>query len=256
MKVDPGPFALGDVGGRGPAVLCLHGLSGTPYEVRRPAEALERAGFACLGPLLPGHGTSPAELHRSRRGDWLDGARASYDRLQQTHSSVYLLGLSMGGTLALRLAEWYDVDGALVLAAPVDLGWLARTFIPLSAPLIRSLPKRPDIRDAEARAVHPSYDRMPLRSVVELIRLGREVEAELGQVTAPLRLVYSKQDRTVPLANAERIRSAVGSTRCDLHLLERSGHVMPVDLEADRIEALAVEFFADLEKAAAIDGPE
>ena len=42
----------------------------------------------------------------------------------------------------------------------------------------------------------------------------------------------------------------------DLHLLERSGHVMPVDLEADRVEVLAVEFFADLEKARAIDGPE
>jgi len=231
-------------------------LTGTPYEVRRPAEALERAGFACLGPLLPGHGTSPAELHGSGRGDWADAARASYDRLRQTHSSVYVLGLSMGGTLALRLAAHCYVDGVLVMAAPVDLGWVARTLVPLSAALIRSMPKSSDIRDAEARAVHPSYDRMPLRSVVELIRLGREVEDELGQVTAPLRLVYSTQDRTVPLANAERIRSAVGSTRCDLHLLERSGHVMPVDLEADRIEALAVEFFSDLEKAAAIDAPE
>ena len=59
MSPDPGPFKLGDVGGSGPAVLCLHGLTGTPYEVRPPAEALAEAGFACLGPLLPGHGTHP-----------------------------------------------------------------------------------------------------------------------------------------------------------------------------------------------------
>ena len=57
-------------------------MIGTPYEVRPPAEALATRGFACLGPLLPGHGTDPGEL-------------------ASTHERVYVLGLSMGGLLAL-----------------------------------------------------------------------------------------------------------------------------------------------------------
>lgn len=67
MSVDPGPFRPGDVGGTGPAVLCVHGLTGTPYEVRPPAELLARHGFACLGPLLPGHGQTPQALARIPR---------------------------------------------------------------------------------------------------------------------------------------------------------------------------------------------
>lgn len=67
MSVDPGPFRLGDVGGTGPAVLCVHGLTGTPYEVRPPPELLARHGFACLGPLLPGHGQTPQALARIPR---------------------------------------------------------------------------------------------------------------------------------------------------------------------------------------------
>ncbi len=60
MTVDAGAFDLGPVGEPGPAVLCLHGLTGTPYEVRLPAEALAADGFACVGPVLPGH-NAPAE---------------------------------------------------------------------------------------------------------------------------------------------------------------------------------------------------
>ncbi len=67
MSVDPGPFRLGDVGGTGPAVLCAHGLIGTPYEVRPPAQLLARHGLAGLDPLLPGHGQTPQALARTPR---------------------------------------------------------------------------------------------------------------------------------------------------------------------------------------------
>ena len=93
MSPDPGPFKLGDFGGSGPAVLCLHGLTGTPWEVRLPAEALAEAGFACLGPLLAGHGTHPRELSGVTGRDWLAAALGAWDSLAKTHARVRALAL-------------------------------------------------------------------------------------------------------------------------------------------------------------------
>ncbi len=248
MTVDAGPFALGPVGGAGPAVLCLHGLSGTPYEVRPPAEALARSGFACLGPVLPGHGKTPEALQAVGREEWVEAALGSWDRLRSTHERVYLLGLSMGGVLALRLCAERPVAGALVMAAPLELGGLIRAAVPLLSWLIGFVPSRSDIRDRDALARHPSYDRMSLRAVRQLIQLGAEVGAELGRITAPLRLIYSRGDRTVPLSNAERVLEGVRSSRRDLHVLEKSGHVLPVDLDRERVAQLALDFFSELER--------
>jgi len=250
VTVDAGPFSLGPVGGSGAAVLCLHGLSGTPYEVRGPAESLAAAGFACLGPLLPGHGESPEQLSGTPRERWVAEARAAWDRLRTTHERVYVMGLSMGGVLALDLCAERPVAGALVMAAPLDLGWSVRKLVPGLSRVLRFVPSRSDIRDREALERHPSFDRMPLRAVAELIRLGSEVEAKLCSIRAPLRLVYSRGDRTVPLHNAEHIRSRVASAVSDVHLLEESGHVLPVDIERQRVVALALEFFRSLEEAA------
>ena len=257
MSVDAGPFALGPLGEGGPAVLCLHGLSGTPYEVRSTAQALAGAGFACRGPLLPGHGESPEALRRTPAAAWLESAGRAYDQLAEHHPRVYVLGLSMGGVLALWLCQSRAPAGALVMAAPLDLGRRARWGVALLRRLVRFVPSRSDIRDPEALARHPSYARMPLAAVRELIALGARVDADLGQIGAPLCLLYSRGDRTVPLANAERIRSAVGTASPQLHVLARSGHVLPVDLERERVARLAVDFFRGLEaKTQPLTAPE
>jgi carboxylesterase len=247
-SVDARPFELGPVGGQGPAVVCLHGLTGTPYEVRPPAEELAARGFACLGPLLPGHGENPDALARTRRERWLDAALAAYDRLARTHARVYALGLSMGGVLALALGARRRPGGLAVLAAPLDLGPVVRFGLPLARRLVRSLPKRPAIADPAARARHPGYDRMPLDAVAELVSLARAVEGELASVTAPLLLLYGRRDPTVSPANADRVLSGVASTDRALHFLERSQHVLPVDRDREEVAERVAAFFERLER--------
>jgi carboxylesterase len=232
-------------------VLCLHGLTGTPWEVRPPAEALAAAGFACYGPVLPGHGTTPEQLAETSGDRWVEGALAAYDRLSERHERVYVLGLSMGGVLALSVASRRPVAGLAVLAAPLQLGWVSRTGAQLLHRWVRFLPKTPAIADPEARAVHPGYDRMPLPAVVELVRLGRRVTGELDDVSAPLLLVYSRSDPTVPGENAERIQSGVGSRDCEVHWLSRSAHVLPVDLERVELAERVTRFVQRLEQGAA-----
>ncbi len=250
MNVDARAFSLGDVGGRGPAVLCLHGLTGTPWEVRSTAEALAGAGFACVGPVLPGHGSSPEELARTPRADWIEAALAAYDELARTHARVYVLGLSMGGVLGLALGARRRPRGIAVLAAPFDLGRSVRWGVPLLRRFVRFLPKTPAIADAEARARHPGYDRMPLAAVGELIALAAGVRAELASVRAPLLCVYSRHDPTVAPHNAELVLREVGSKQRAIYWLERSAHVLPVDCERAELAERVTGFFAELESSA------
>src|SRR5438876_499776 len=94
------PFALGD----GPdACLLLHGLTGSPAEMRPVGEALARAGFRAVGPLLPGHGTTPEDLHLLARADLLGAARSALLELRGARR-LYLCGLSMGALLSIHLA--------------------------------------------------------------------------------------------------------------------------------------------------------
>jgi carboxylesterase len=249
VKADGAPFRLGDArGGDAPAVLCVHGLTGTPYEVRPPAEALAQAGFFCEGLLLPGHGTRVAELSATPRTAWVDAVVAAHDALAERHARVYVLGLSLGGVLALALAQRRALAGAVVMAAPLRLARVVHTAVPLLARVVRSLPKTPAILDPEARARHPGYDRMPLPAVHELLRLAREVESALDRIAAPVQLIYSRRDPTVPAFNAERVMRGLPTGGHELHWLEDSAHVLPVDREREVVARRVVDFLSRLEK--------
>jgi esterase/lipase len=114
---------------------------------------------------------------------------------------------------------------------------------------VRFLPKTPSIEDPEARARHPGYDRMPLRAVAEVIRLGREVRAELGRVTAPTRLIFSEREPIVPPGNAGFILEGISSTDRGVSWLTESQHVLPVDLEGRAVSAQILDFMRAQEAA-------
>lgn len=249
MKVDANAFRLGDPrGGSAPAVLCLHGLTGTPYEIRPPAEALAEAGFYCEGPLLPGHGTSPAELGVTPQTEWVGAVLAAYDALAARHERVYAIGLSLGGLLALALAQQRRLPGLVALAVPLDLGWVVHRGVPWLHRWVRQLPKTPAILDLEARARHPGYDRMPLGAVNQLLLLSAQVRGALHTIQAPVSLIFSRLDPTVPVRNAELLMRELAPGDRELHWLERSGHVLPVDFERALVAQRVVEFLSRLEK--------
>jgi carboxylesterase len=228
-------------------VLCLHGLAGTPWDVRPAAEHLAGLGFRCVGPLLPGHGTRPEDLARTPARAWLDAAFAAHAELAARHSRVYVLGLSMGGVLGLGLCRYRPVRGAVLLAVPLRIRPRLRIPVQLLHRFVASAPRIPGIADPLARQVNPGYRRMPLAAVHALIGLLAQVRAELPGVRQPLLLVYSTGDRTVEFGNADWLRAEVGSERVELLRLERSGHILGVDLERDRIAAHSARFLLELE---------
>jgi carboxylesterase len=242
--VDVAPF---DLPGRGrAAALCLHGLTGTPYEVRPLAEAFSRAGIRALGPALPGHNRTPAELARIAHGEWLDAGREHLRSLRSRHERVFVVGVSLGGLLGLALAAEEPVDAVVVVGTPLRFSRMLGALIPLLAPFVPYAKKRggSDIREPGARSRHPSYDVMPLASVQELIRLQHLVRRRLSRVKAPILIAHGAHDRTARPSDARTILESVASAERELLVLEASAHVATVDHDGALLARAAAGFLS------------
>src|SRR5205085_98331 len=122
-EVLPGaePFAFpgGDGADGRIGVLLVHGFTGTPMSMRPWGEHLAAQGFAVRCPLLPGHGTRWQDCNLATEHDWTDAVGTAFDELAGDVDRVVVAGLSMGGTLSIRLAEVRPDDvAALVLVNP------------------------------------------------------------------------------------------------------------------------------------------
>jgi carboxylesterase len=241
-EVDASPFDL--PGGTGAAALCLHGLTGTPYEVRPLGEALAAAGIRAVGPALPGHNETPERLAGTHHEEWRAAARRELERLRRDHERVFGVGVSMGGLLVLDLAADAALDAAVVVGVPLRLARPVAALVPVARFFVRAVPKSAgsDIRDPEARARHPSYPVMPLAAVRQLQQLQKRVRRGLGRVTVPLLVAHGAHDRTANPADAQEIVAAVGSAERAHLLLEHSAHIVPVDLDGAALAGAVVRF--------------
>jgi carboxylesterase len=106
--------------------LLLHGLGGTPVEMRFVALGLARAGMTVSCPQLAAHSGNFDELQESRWQQWYASAEAALDELRNRCDTVIVAGLSMGAVLALMLAaeRKEDVDGVALYSPTLSLdGW-------------------------------------------------------------------------------------------------------------------------------------
>lgn len=230
----------GDVG-----VLVLHGFTGNPVSLRPLAEAMARAGYAVELPRLPGHGTSWQDLQARTWPEWADEAGAALDRLRGRTRAVVVAGLSMGGTLALHLAQARPADIAgLAVINPLlhssDLRLLALPVLKLL------MPSTPGIGNdiAKPGGDEKPYDRIPLRALHSFRQLQARVQDRLPAITAPTIIFSSRTDHVVEPENSTTVYERIRSTDRELVRLERSYHVATLDYDAELIEERTAAFVA------------
>ena len=238
------PWRLGD-GPRG--ALLIHGFASTPPELRRLGEVLAGHGFRCYAPTLPGHGTTPQDLERTRWQDWAARVAEAFDELASQCDDVVVAGQSMGGTLALHLAA-HDlrVRGVATLAAPIWLSGPLPPLLPLLKHVVRWHRAGDDVDLWNPDAVEElhSYGIRPTRSIDELRRVCAVVRNELAEVRAPVLVVHGERDRSIdPRCAREIVRRLVGSEAVRLEMLPRSGHAISVDVDRDRVSEDIVGWF-------------
>lgn len=252
------PFLIHGSGKRArTACLLIHGFTGTPKEMRWMGEYLSGQGFTTLGVRLTGHATHPEDMIRSRASDWMASVEDGYHLLSGLSDRIFLVGLSMGGILALLMATKLNVSGVFAMSTPYRLPDDPRLkLLNQISRFIKFLPKNDATPDAgwfdkQAFASHVSYPMNPVRSISELNILINQMQKALPQVNVPVFLVHSRDDNYVIKDSMQQIYDRLGTPEKQMMWVEGSGHVITREPARELVFKASQEFIINhTEKAA------
>ncbi|AXU95521.1 MAG TPA: alpha/beta hydrolase [Erwinia persicina] len=242
-------------------VLLIHGLTGTPNEMRGIARELNQAGHTVCAVQLAGHCGSADDLISTCWQDWYQSVIDAAKRLRQQVDCLIVGGLSMGALLALKYASDFPVNGVLVYSAtfrydgwsiPPVLRWIAPCLLPLAGLLHlgrhrmfnekepygvcnETLRRRIAKSMQEGDSAVAGLPGNPWPSLTEMMALSRNVRRALPRVVAPCLVLHAENDDIAHRRNALLIRDSV-SGEVELALLRNSYHMITID--NDRAELI------------------
>jgi carboxylesterase len=261
-------------GGR-TGLLLVHGLGGTPVELRVVAGGLARAGFTVFCPQLAGHCGSYEDLRTTGWRDWYGTVEEAHERLRRECDVIIVGGLSMGALLALQLAADNPdtVDGAVLFAPTL---WLDGWGIPWHACLFNLVhhkwcadlfgfrEREPfGVKDARVRslvtAAIQSGDSSqagqlvtPGSSMLEMRWLAQSVRRRLRSIRQPVLSLHPRQDDRASLNNTLYLQQRLGG-RVETVVLDDSYHIITMDRQRqtviDRTAAFARRLTRELAAA-------
>jgi carboxylesterase len=248
--------------------LLIHGLGGTPVELRYVAQGLTRAGFAVHCPLLEGHGGTEAELGATSWQDWYDSVAAAHDELRSRCDMVVVGGLSSGALLALNLAaERPNAVHATLLFAPTlwPNGWaIPKTFHLFKLVRHKWLANLMNFKEA---APYGIKDERIRRFVLDSLQsegrqltdiFGRRggvlwefkalrnvVKKRLAAVRQPTMIFHPRNDDQSDISNTTLLQRGLGGL-VDVVVLDDSYHMVTLDRQRSLVVDRTVDFGAQL----------
>lgn len=244
--------------GEGPTVLFLHGLGGTWRDWEPQLDDLS-ADHRCIVVEHRGHGRSEATRGELTTRLFARDAAAVCAELgvERTH----VVGLSMGG----MIAQWLTIDhpelvesltvadsGAYMPSAAAEFlaAWAvsvrddgmtdSRGVVPEQSPAWSdvTLRERSHIARNNMREAESMDPDVWARAALAVAR--HDTRALLGQITAPVLLVYGADDRLVSVDNAEPLQK--GIPHAELHVLLDAGHTCNLE-QPEAFDALLRDFW-------------
>lgn len=261
-----GPFFPGSRIG----FLLLHGLAGTPAEMKIVGKRLNRLGFTVLCPLLAGHCASEEELIATNWTDWAQSAANAFDQLAEQTDAVFVGGLSAGAVLSLYLAQRRPnkVRGLALYSITLRYDGWTIPKLRFLLPLLLRLPyigKRYRFEEAfpygimndalrnriltqmrSGNAAAAGFTATPGVSVRELLGLVAAVKKDLPKVTTPSLLIHAKNDDIAGVQNNALYVQKQVNGPSELLLLDNSYHMITVDQERDKVCEATARFAANL----------
>jgi carboxylesterase len=255
-------FILGD-GAVG--VLLIHGLTGTPTELRRVAQGLADKGCTVYVPTLAGHCGDNDDLQRTRWSDWYESARRTFVGVRQKHSQVFVGGLSMGAVMSMHMAAQHpgQITGLLLYSTTLRYDGWNMPFLAKFTPLYMAIPfgvhicrfdekppygiKNPRLRAIVEKQMKDGESNnaglltMSGISVRELHRLIAVAKRGMRQVTTPALVLHSLEDDITSRWNADYVERHLGAPVVKV-LLDNCYHMITVDLEYRQVIALSASF--------------
>ena len=228
-------------------VLLVHGFTGSPPSMRPWGEFLHSKGYTVRVPLLPGHGTKPEDLNKTKWEEWPAKITHELSELQKTCDTIFLVGLSMGGGTVLNVAESNNeaIAGLILVnpmiyvkGIPVELAFFLSRLQKLRTSVGDDI-KRPGITEW-------GYDALPTRGIYQLLKMLRVTRRNLEKITVPVQLFHSVEDHTLPVANTEIILAEIASKDKTRIELVNSYHVATLDYDQELIFQNSLTFIEGL----------
>jgi carboxylesterase len=213
-------------------ILISHGFVGTPQSVRYLGERLAEYGYSVLAQRLNGHGTHYYDLENCTHQDWFESLERGYQELKQQCNSIFVMGQSMGGTLALWLAHKYrDIKGIILINAALTIP----SFEHLQG---KTKPRFIDEGDPDIKAkdvCEITYQKTPIKAIHQLQILMDRTPAILSEIHCPVLGFKSAVDHVVPPENTDFIIEQSQSDVKERIILEQSFHVASMDHDKEQI---------------------
>ena len=242
LKSDAKPQFLPSASGTDTVIICLHGFTGTPYEVQPAVKAIAGAGLSAVAPLLPGHGyldrpEQEKQFAQITQAGMLAAARQEIARAREQYRHVGILGFSMGGAISLSMASEGLVDVCIVAAPALRLFRKAEILIPLLcwANFTLEAPHKEPF-------YLPGYEFHHSWALRTLLQLTRHARRQLPQIQCPVLGIHSHNDLTVPPVVLGLMEKHI-PTPIETAWFDDSGHSMLLDRSGSAVAAKIAEFF-------------
>lgn len=228
-------------------ILFIHGFTGTPWVFREFEEHFKTRGFIISAPILPGHGTQPKDLISVSWQEWVECARTHFYQLAPQCDKIFLVGLSMGGAIALLLGTEVPCHGIVSISAPFRFRKPWVLALPILRLFFRYWKKSTGANGNEIPE-ELGYDRYPLSALRQLLLLLKNLRAKIHNGQSPVLIIHGRKDKKVPVQNAEWIYNAISGNEKKLVILDSNHHVITKGETAPQIAALILDFIEKYSK--------
>lgn len=223
-------------------VLIIHGTTGSPNDAKELVNYLVSKQITVYVPLLKGHGTNPIELSKATYKDWIKDAEKALLKLKKKVKNVYIAGICTGGEIALLLSTKHKVSGVLSLGTSIfyKADKLQKIIIPLLYLIYPYHIKFHRYMLLERGA----YASIPLKSMLELSKLTKELKQSLNKVKAPALIMQSVKDYSINPKSAQYIYDNISSKYKELKWFKtlRAVHVVSADTDKKQLFDVIYKF--------------
>ncbi|MBF0478037.1 MAG: alpha/beta fold hydrolase [Candidatus Omnitrophica bacterium] len=259
------------------ACILIHGMTGTPHEMKFLGNFLSKKGYPVICPRLKNHGAPISVLKYTKWQEFYQSAREAVRQAQKKYQSIFVGGLSMGALLALLLADEFPnfISGITCLSPTLFYdGWntpKSKFLLPLAyvTPLkyisyFKEDPPYGIKNEAIRKIVHRYYSRaklsdlsgveqygypfFPVTLLEQLQLLVKHLIPKLKNITMPIQLIQAEQDDMTSVKNSQFIYDRVGSSIKEMVLLKNSYHVITADQERDTVGENMEQFFTRISR--------